>query len=190
MYMLWGHVLCKSEGCRAMFRVLKYQRSFLAVAAQGLDLAEDRLLYACAGLAIDPASAAATAAAVDGAADPQVIAADIPVAAAAIVPAADGQLGHHHHHRRQLLQTGPEWESAWLVSSSTYCIESQQCALLGFGTRGWGVHMHVSTQLMSANPANPTVLSAASSSTTCFLASSTCMFGSSYIATATAVAVY
>jgi hypothetical protein len=62
-------------------------------------------------MAVDPA--------VDAAVDPAL--ADVPVAEAATLYAADGTPGHHHH-RRQLLQTGLEWESAWLVSTTL-----QQC---------------------------------------------------------------
>lgn len=69
-------------------------------------MAEDRLIYACAGMAIEPGSPLATAAAAETAA-----------AAAADVEAP----GHHHRH---LLQTGgnAEWGSTWLVSSGRLCV--------------------------------------------------------------------
>jgi hypothetical protein len=97
--------------------------------SQGVDLDNDILVYACAGMAVDPNSPAALAAAAADAAEAAAAAAAEATQAAAVAAAdpaaaettaaeAPGHKHHHHHHHRHLLQTDVEFASQWQVSST------------------------------------------------------------------------
>lgn len=92
----------------------------------------ERLVYACAGMAVEPNSPAAAIAAAAIAQQQQEALPDavitesaavvdaVPVqeaaTEAAVVDPAAGAKHHHHHHHRHLLQAGTEWVAAWKVS--------------------------------------------------------------------------
>lgn len=97
---------------------------------QGVDLANERLIYHCKGLnaslapPLPPANAIATAAAAAQMqhAGPMAQAELAKLARANISLAAPGEGamgGHHHyrHHHRHLLQSDQEWLSPWHVST-------------------------------------------------------------------------
>jgi hypothetical protein len=87
------------------------------VLSQGVDLDNDLLVYACAGMVVDPNLAAATAAA--SAADAATAADMQPITDAAVVAeGAKHHHHHHHHHHRHLLQTNLEFTGTWLVRHS------------------------------------------------------------------------
>ena len=80
-----------------------------------MDLDNDLLVYACAGMVLDPNLAAATD---EAAADDA-------------QPADDGTGAkhhhHHHHHKRHLLQTDLEFTGTWLVSKLAWGLALAIC---------------------------------------------------------------
>lgn len=78
----------------------------LCLHAQGVDIDNDMLVYACAGLAVDPNS-------------PEAVAAQAAAVAPAEADAAGAKHHHHHHHHRHLLQASSDsLDYRWKVSTN------------------------------------------------------------------------
>jgi hypothetical protein len=81
----------------------------LCLHIQGVDIDNDMLIYACAGLAVDPNSPETVAA----------VAARAAAASPAEADAAGAKHHHHHHHHRHLLQASSDsLDYRWKVSTT------------------------------------------------------------------------
>jgi hypothetical protein len=101
---------------------------------QGVDTKNDRLIYACGGLAVEEGSPAAVTAA--AAMSALATAAATPLDAGIVsepVYATEATSGHHHHHHhhhhRHLLQANVESDNPWLVSRCNSSTKTAQPVL-------------------------------------------------------------